>query len=99
MSLLFWYLPLMIMSGAFDTAYQNENHRSDDIPTSEAVPPKFYGWRVMTVRPFNNVQHLRERAELARMQAEQLTDPEAKRMMLGIAESYERLAKRAGCAD
>jgi hypothetical protein len=43
----------------------------------------------------NNVRHWRDRAEKARMHADQLTDPEAKHMMLGIAESYEKLAQRA----
>jgi hypothetical protein len=27
--------------------------------------------------------------------AEQMTDPEAKRMMLGVVQTYEKLAKRA----
>jgi hypothetical protein len=39
----------------------------------------------------SNPQHWRDRAEEARSNAEQLNDPEAKRMMLGI----ERLAERA----
>ncbi len=43
----------------------------------------------------DNAKHWRDRADEARVHAEQLTDPEAKRMMLGIAESYERLAHRA----
>jgi hypothetical protein len=43
----------------------------------------------------NNVEHWRDRAEEARVHAEQLTDPEARRMMLDIAKSYERLAERA----
>jgi hypothetical protein len=43
----------------------------------------------------NNAEHWRDRAEEARTHAEQLTDPEAKRMMLSIAESYEKLAQRA----
>ena len=43
----------------------------------------------------NNAQHWRERAEEARGHAEQLTDPNAKEMMLGIAESYEKIAERA----
>jgi hypothetical protein len=43
----------------------------------------------------NDVQHWKDRAEQARVQAEQITDPDAKRMMFGIAESYERLVLRA----
>jgi len=39
--------------------------------------------------------HWRQRAEEARTIAEQMSDPEAKRMMLEIAEDYEKLAKRA----
>jgi hypothetical protein len=45
---------------------------------------------------FNNVKHWLERAEKARVHADLLTDLQAKRMMLEVAESYERLAKRAG---
>jgi hypothetical protein len=44
---------------------------------------------------FNNVKHWLERAEKARVHADLLTDLQAKRMMLEIAESYEGLAKRA----
>jgi hypothetical protein len=49
----------------------------------------------MSVGLFNNTKHWQERAEEARVHADQLTDPEAKRMMLEIAESYQRFAKRA----
>jgi DNA-binding ferritin-like protein len=45
--------------------------------------------------PINDPKHWRKRAEEARIHAEQLTDPEARRMMLEIAEDYETLAKRA----
>jgi len=44
---------------------------------------------------FNDPKHWRERAEEARVHAEQISDPESKRMMLKIAEDYEKLAKRA----
>jgi hypothetical protein len=52
-------------------------------------------WRVMPYRSFNDPKHWRERAEEARAHAQQMTDPEAKRMMLTIAEDYEKLARRA----
>ncbi len=39
--------------------------------------------------------HWRQRADEARAMAEQMTDRDAKQMMLGIAEDYEKLAKRA----
>jgi hypothetical protein len=39
-------------------------------------------------------KHWRERAQDARVQAELMTDAEAKQTMLAIAEGYERLAKR-----
>jgi hypothetical protein len=35
------------------------------------------------------------RAEEARTMVEQMIDPEAKRMMISVAETYERLARRA----
>jgi hypothetical protein len=40
-------------------------------------------------------QHWRRRAEEARTLADDLTDAEAKRKMLKIAEDYEKLAIRA----
>jgi hypothetical protein len=43
----------------------------------------------------NNPEHWRNRAEEARVNAEQISDPESKRMMLEIAEGYLRLAERA----
>jgi hypothetical protein len=46
-------------------------------------------------RFFNDPKHWLERAEEARVHAEQMTDLTAKQMMLGIAADYERLAKRA----
>jgi hypothetical protein len=52
-------------------------------------------WRVMPYRSFNDPSHWRERAQEARTHAQQMTDPEAKRMMLAIAEDYEKLARRA----
>jgi len=44
---------------------------------------------------FDNPKHWRERAEEARSVADQLSDPESKRMMLRIAEAYVRLAEHA----
>jgi hypothetical protein len=49
----------------------------------------------MPVGLLNSMKHWQERAEGARVHAEQLTDIEARRMMLGIAETYQKLAKRA----
>jgi hypothetical protein len=43
----------------------------------------------------NNPQHWRDRAEEARVNAEQMGDPESRRMMLEIADGYIRLAERA----
>ena len=43
----------------------------------------------------NNVRHWQDRAEEARAVAGQLNDGEAKRIMLGIADGYERMAKLA----
>jgi hypothetical protein len=43
--------------------------------------------------------HWRERAEQARAMAERMEDPESVRIILGIAESYDRLADRAERAE
>ena len=43
----------------------------------------------------NDPKHWRDRAEEARIHAEQMRDPEACRMMLETAAGYERLAKKA----
>jgi hypothetical protein len=45
--------------------------------------------------PIDDPDNLRSHAEEARMMAEQMIDPEAKRMMMGVVETYERLARRA----
>ena len=44
---------------------------------------------------FDNPKHWRERASEARAIADQVNEPEAKRMMLEIAQTYEQLAERA----
>ncbi len=49
----------------------------------------------MTKLPINNPQYFWSRAEEARTMAEQMTDHEAKRLMIGVAETYKVLAKRA----
>ena len=43
--------------------------------------------------------HWRERAEQARAMAERMDDPESLRIILGIAESHDRLADRAERAE
>jgi hypothetical protein len=42
-----------------------------------------------------NAKHWLDRADEARAVAGQMSDPEAKRTMLGIADSYERMARFA----
>ena len=44
---------------------------------------------------FNNPQHWRDRAEEARVLAEQMHDDLSRAMMLKIAEDYDKLAVRA----
>jgi len=43
----------------------------------------------------SNAPYLRERAQQFRVKAEQERDDDSKRLMLNLAESYERLARRA----
>jgi hypothetical protein len=47
---------------------------------------------------FGTPEHWQNRANEARMMAEKITDPEAKRAMLDVAEGYEKLAQRAEAA-
>ena len=51
--------------------------------------------RAMTMALINDPRHWRERAEEARRVAEDMVDPDAKRMMLNIADGYDRLAHHA----
>ena len=44
---------------------------------------------------FNNPKHWRDRAEEARILADDMHDDQSKRVMLEIAEDYEKLAERA----
>ena len=44
---------------------------------------------------FDDPKHWRQRAEEARVLAEQMSDAASREMMLGIAKDYERLATRA----
>jgi hypothetical protein len=44
---------------------------------------------------YRDPQHWLERAASTRAVAEQITDPESKRLMLEIADQYEKLAQRA----
>jgi hypothetical protein len=41
-----------------------------------------------------NPKHWRDSAKRARAKADQMKDPRSKRMMLGLADFYERLARR-----
>lgn len=43
----------------------------------------------------DNPARWRDRAEEARTQAEHMSDDDTKRRMLGIADGYERMARRA----
>jgi hypothetical protein len=45
--------------------------------------------------PINDPKHWRKRAGEARLVADELTDPDAKRRMLRMADDYEKLARRA----
>ena len=44
---------------------------------------------------YGTPEHWRDRATEARAQAEQMSDDAARQGMLSVAESYEKLAKRA----
>jgi hypothetical protein len=40
-------------------------------------------------------KHWRNRAQETRALADQMSDPDTRRIMIGVAEDYEKLAKRA----
>jgi hypothetical protein len=49
----------------------------------------------MAKLPIDDPQYFWSRAEEARAMGEQMTDPDTKQKMIGVAETYELLAKRA----
>jgi hypothetical protein len=49
----------------------------------------------MAKLPIDDPQYFWSRAEEARAMAEQMIDPDTKQKMIGVAETYELLAKRA----
>jgi hypothetical protein len=51
--------------------------------------------KLMPEHPINDPEHWLKRAKEARALAEQMGDPEGKRMMRRVADDYERLAQRA----
>jgi hypothetical protein len=53
------------------------------------------GSDLMPKHPIKDPKHWLDRAKEARVPAEQIDDPEAKRTMLKNADDYERLAQRA----
>lgn len=79
---------LHLFAGSFPS-----RQMADMVPTSIVL-----GIPVMP-RRLDNARHWRARAEEARDLAEQLANPEAKRIMLGIAVSYVALAQMAAERD
>jgi hypothetical protein len=59
----------------------------------DTVLPRRGGTSVPAI--LDNAAHWRARAEESRVIAEQLQDPESRRMMLNVADSYERLVEHA----
>ena len=66
--------------------------RHDAVKGGTAVRTARFSY--MRQRLIDDAQHWRDRAEEFRTQAEHM-DADARMMMLGIAESYEKLARRA----
>jgi uncharacterized protein YjiS (DUF1127 family) len=58
-----------------------------------SAPPERFVRLFGSIR--NDPEHWRERAEEARHLAEQMSDPEAREVMLRIAADYEQLAENA----
>src|SRR4029434_3675545 len=61
---------------------------------SHTVPKNLSGL-TMPSHLFDDPKHWRKPAAQARTLAEQMSEPESKKMMLDIAKDYERLAERA----
>ena len=65
----------------------------------DGIVPPFCGPRALQITVSGSIlddpKHWLERAEEARSIADQLSDPDSRRMMLRIAEDYERLANHA----
>jgi hypothetical protein len=43
----------------------------------------------------DDIEHWRQRARRAREQAEQITDSHARKLMLAVADNYDRIVRRA----
>jgi cell division protease FtsH len=62
------------------------------------LSPRIRGWGGKATwfrRTYDNPKHWRDRADEARVLASQLADPDSRQRVLGIAESYEYLARKA----
>jgi hypothetical protein len=59
------------------------------------LAPGDFGLEAIMPQRVNNPKYWRAYAEATRTLAEQMQDPESKRMLLGIAETYTELARRA----
>jgi hypothetical protein len=71
---------------------KREDYFGAKIGSMAEKPPREGG--VVPV-PIHDPEHWRKRAEDMRTLADQMNDKDSKQMMLGIAEDYEKLAKRA----
>jgi hypothetical protein len=59
------------------------------------LAPDDFGLEAIMPQRVNNPRYWRSYAEETRTIAEQMQDPECKRMLLGVAETYAELARRA----
>lgn len=59
------------------------------------LAPDDFGLEATMPQRVNNPRYWRSFAEATRAIAEQMEDPECKRMLLGVAETYAELARRA----